>query len=123
MLKAKIFAEGFAVRQILFPGNEQFWYETLRSFDHMAYGGADFGELLVISGQISEGDYGSWHDAYLAAADRIATEAGDALRAGPPSQRPGRTAAGVRNLGQQEVSYHWLPEAIDNMTGQDGGAS
>jgi alpha-beta hydrolase superfamily lysophospholipase len=81
-LKAKIFAEEFAVRQILFPGDEQFWYETLRSFDHIAYGGADFGELLVISGQITEGDYDSWHDAYLAAADRIAAEAGDALSAG-----------------------------------------
>jgi hypothetical protein len=62
-LKAKIFAQEFAVRQILFPGNEQFWYETLRSFDHIAYGGADFGELVVISGQITEGDHDSWHDA------------------------------------------------------------
>ena len=68
------------MRQILFPGNEQFWYETLprRSFDHIANGGADFGELLVISGQITEGDYVSRYDAYLAAADRIAADALDA---------------------------------------------
>ena len=35
-LKAKIFAVEFTVRRILFPGNEQFWHETLRSFDHIA---------------------------------------------------------------------------------------
>jgi alpha-beta hydrolase superfamily lysophospholipase len=70
------------VRQLLFPDDVQFWFETLRSFGHIAYGGADFGEILAISGQIIEGDYDSWHDAYLAAADRIAAEAGDALRAG-----------------------------------------
>ena len=70
------------MKQILFPGDAEFWFETLRSFDHIAYGGADFGEVLVISGHIAEGDYDSWHDAYLAAADRIAAEADDALRAG-----------------------------------------
>lgn len=70
------------MRQILFPDNESFWYETLRSFDHIAYGGADFAEVLVISDQITAGDNDSWHDAYLAAADRIAAEADDALRGG-----------------------------------------
>jgi len=70
------------MKQIMFPGNESFWYETLRSFDHVAYGGADFAEVLVISDRITAGDYDSWHDAYLAAADRIAAEADDALAAG-----------------------------------------
>ena len=70
------------MRQILFPGNEQFWYETLRSFSHIAYGGADFGEVAAITGRITEGDYDSWYDAWLAAAERLAAEAGDALRAG-----------------------------------------
>ena len=70
------------MKQIMFPDNESFWYETLRSFDHIAYGGADFAEVLVISDRITEGDYDSWHDAYLAAADRIAAEADAALRAG-----------------------------------------
>lgn len=70
------------MKQILFPGNESFWYETLRSFDHVAYGGADFGEVLAISERITEGDYDSWHDAYLAAADRLAAEADAALCAG-----------------------------------------
>jgi alpha-beta hydrolase superfamily lysophospholipase len=70
------------MKQILFPTDAQFWYETQRSFGSIAYGGGDFGEVLVISEQITEGDYGSWYDAYLAAADRIATEADDALRAG-----------------------------------------
>jgi alpha-beta hydrolase superfamily lysophospholipase len=70
------------MKQIMFTGNESFWYETLRSFDHVAYGGADFAEVLAISDRITEGDYDSWHDAYLAAADRIAAEADAALRSG-----------------------------------------
>ena len=70
------------MKQILFPGDEQFWYETLRSFSHIAYGGADFGEVAAITGRITEGDYDSWYDAWLAAAERLAAEAGDALRAG-----------------------------------------
>jgi alpha-beta hydrolase superfamily lysophospholipase len=70
------------VQQILFPDDEQFWYETLRSFSHIAYGGADFGEVAAISERITAGDYDGWHDAWLAAADRLSAEAGDALRAG-----------------------------------------
>jgi len=70
------------MKQILFPDDVQFWFETLRSFGHIAYGGADFGEVLAISERITAGDYDSWHDAYLEAADRLAGEAGDALRAG-----------------------------------------
>jgi hypothetical protein len=70
------------MRQIVFPNDAEFWYETQRSFGNSAYGGGDFGEVLVISEQITEGDYDSWYDAYLAAADRIAAEAADALRAG-----------------------------------------
>ena len=38
---------------------------------HVAYGGADFGEVAAITGQITEGDYDSWHDAWLAAAERL----------------------------------------------------
>jgi alpha-beta hydrolase superfamily lysophospholipase len=70
------------MKQILFPNDAQFWYETVRSFGTIDYGGADFGEVLVISEQITERDYRSWYDAYLAAADRIAAEADDALRSG-----------------------------------------
>ncbi|HEY1920491.1 MAG TPA: alpha/beta fold hydrolase [Streptosporangiaceae bacterium] len=70
------------MQQVLFPDDVQFWYETLRSFGHIAYGGADFGEVLAISEQITAGDYDSWHDAYLSAADRLAGEAQAALRAG-----------------------------------------
>ncbi len=70
------------MRQILFPGDAEFWYETLRSFSHIAYGGADFGEVVAITGRITEGDYDSWYNAWLAAADELAAEARDALRAG-----------------------------------------
>ncbi len=29
------------MKQLLFPNNIQFWYETLRSMSHIAYGGAE----------------------------------------------------------------------------------
>ncbi|MFF3070511.1 alpha/beta hydrolase family protein [Kitasatospora sp. NPDC057936] len=70
------------MKPLLFPNDVQFWYETLRSFGHIAYGGADFGEVVSTSARIVEGDYGSWHDEWLATADRVAGEAGRALAAG-----------------------------------------
>lgn len=30
------------MRPVYFSDDEQFWFETLRSFGHVAYGGADF---------------------------------------------------------------------------------
>ncbi|MER7468011.1 alpha/beta fold hydrolase [Streptomyces sp. NPDC097981] len=72
------------MERLLFPGDAQFWYETLRSFGHIAYGGADFGEVVATSRRIAEGDYGSWHDEWLATADRVAGEAARALDAGHP---------------------------------------
>ena len=50
------------MKQILFPDDARFSYETQRSFGGIAYGGADFGEVLVISEQIAEGDYGGSYD-------------------------------------------------------------
>jgi hypothetical protein len=29
----------------VFEGDDTFWFETLRSFSHAAYGGSDFGEV------------------------------------------------------------------------------
>lgn len=72
------------MKQLLFPENPQFWYETLRSMSHIAYGGADFGEVVSTSERIKEGDYDSWHDEWLATADRVAAEAQQALDAGHP---------------------------------------
>lgn len=59
---------------VLFPNDPQFWYETLRNFGHIAYGGADFGEVVVTSQRITAGDYDSWHDEWLATAERVAAE-------------------------------------------------
>ncbi|MGW8328614.1 alpha/beta hydrolase family protein [Streptomyces sp. NPDC055897] len=70
------------MKPLLFPENPQFWYETLRSMSHIAYGGADFGEVVSTSERIKEGDYDSWHDEWLATADRVAAEAQRALDAG-----------------------------------------
>ena len=36
-MTSKFFAEEFTTRHILFPENESFWYETLRSFGAIAY--------------------------------------------------------------------------------------
>lgn len=70
------------MKQLLFPDNPQFWYETLRSMSHIAYGGADFGEVVSTSERIVEGDYDSWHTEWLATADRVSAEAEKALEAG-----------------------------------------
>ncbi|GAA1991458.1 alpha/beta hydrolase family protein [Amycolatopsis minnesotensis] len=70
------------MKQLLFPNDPPFWYETVRTFGHIAYGGADFGEVVSTSSRIAEGDYESWHDEWLATADRVSGEAGRALAAG-----------------------------------------
>ncbi|MEV8099695.1 alpha/beta fold hydrolase [Kitasatospora sp. NPDC085879] len=70
------------MKPLLFPDNPQFWYETLRSMSHIAYGGADFGEVASTGERIEEGDHGSWHDEWRATADRVAGEAQQALDAG-----------------------------------------
>ncbi|MEV6582716.1 alpha/beta fold hydrolase [Streptomyces sp. NPDC051582] len=70
------------MKQLLFPNNIQFWYETLRSMSHIAYGGADFGEVVSTGERITEGDYDSWYVEWMAAADRVSDEAEKALAAG-----------------------------------------
>ncbi|WP_406210449.1 alpha/beta fold hydrolase [Kitasatospora sp. NBC_01560] len=70
------------MKQLLFPNNIQFWYETLRSMSHIAYGGADFGEVVSTGERIVEGDYASWYTEWSATADRVAGEAEKALAAG-----------------------------------------
>ncbi|GAA2273460.1 alpha/beta fold hydrolase [Kitasatospora cystarginea] len=72
------------MRRLLFPGDAEFRDEALRSFGHIAYGGADFGEVVSTSQRIVEGDYDSWHDEWLATADRVSGEAARDLAAGHP---------------------------------------
>ncbi|MFB9832066.1 alpha/beta hydrolase family protein [Actinoallomurus acaciae] len=67
---------------VFFPDDHQFWYETLRTFGHIAYGGADFGEAVVTTQRITAGDYDGWHDQWLATADRVAAEGRRALAGG-----------------------------------------
>jgi hypothetical protein len=50
------------MKSLLFPSDAQFWYETLWSFGHITYGGADFGEVVSTSLRIVEGDHDSWHN-------------------------------------------------------------
>ena len=46
-----------AMRPLLSPDDQQFWYETLRALGLTAYGGADFGEVVTTAARISAGDY------------------------------------------------------------------
>lgn len=63
------------MRPAVFEGDDAFWFETLRSFSHAAYGGLDFGEVLATAQKIEPGDFDGWHDEWLALAERIAGEA------------------------------------------------
>ena len=72
------------MKQLMFEGDQQFWFETLRLFGHAAYGGSDFGEVLAAASKVKAGDYDSWHDAYRAMADRLYAEA---ATAGPVTAR------------------------------------
>lgn len=74
------------MRQLMFHDNVQFWFETLRLFGHASYGGADFGEVVATASRITSGDYDSWHEHWLAIADRVAAEAATAR---PISARDG----------------------------------
>jgi len=70
------------MRPVLFADDPQFWFETLRTMGHAAYGGADIAEVLTTAQNIVAGDYDSWHDEWLATADRIAAEGETQLAAG-----------------------------------------
>src|SRR5256885_14466587 len=63
------------MKPLLFEDDPQFWFETLVALGQIAYGGADFGEVVAIASNIKSGDYDSWHDAWLAAAERLYAEA------------------------------------------------
>lgn len=67
---------------LFFPDDVQFWFETLRSFGHIAYGGADFGEVATTAQRIRPGDYDSWHDEWRRIADRVADEGWNSLAGG-----------------------------------------
>ena len=64
-----------AMRPLLFPDDQQFWYETLRALSHTAYGGADIGEVVSTAQRITAGDYGSWYEQWAATAHRVEAEA------------------------------------------------
>src|SRR6266540_3508665 len=70
------------MRAVFFPDDPPFWFETLRVLGHIAYGGADFGEAAVTAQRITAGDYDSWHDEWLATAERVAAEAESTLAGG-----------------------------------------
>jgi hypothetical protein len=70
------------MRPLLFPDDQQFWYETLRALGHTAYGGADIGEVVTTAARISADDYDSWHEQWAATAQRTEAEARGQLAAG-----------------------------------------
>lgn len=70
------------MKQLMFPGDPNFWFETVRMFSHIPDGGAEFGEVLATAAAITERDTESWHDQWLATADRVAALAADARSRG-----------------------------------------
>jgi hypothetical protein len=78
-----------ALRPLLFPGDQQFWYETLRALGHTAYGGADIGEVVTTAARITAGDYGSWYEQWAATAQRVEAEARAQLAGWLPGTRRG----------------------------------
>jgi pimeloyl-ACP methyl ester carboxylesterase len=70
------------MRPLLFPDDQQFWYETLRALGHTAYGGADIGEVVTTAARITAGDYDSWYDQWAATAERVEAEARGQMAAG-----------------------------------------
>jgi pimeloyl-ACP methyl ester carboxylesterase len=72
------------MKQVIFEENENFWFETLRNLSHVAYGGADIGEVLYTADRIKAGDYDSWHDGWFDVAERLWTVAEEAQSNGHP---------------------------------------
>jgi pimeloyl-ACP methyl ester carboxylesterase len=75
-------ADTMAIRPLLFPDDQQFWYETLRALGHTAYSGADIGEVVTTAQRISAADYDSWYEQWEATAQRVEAEARAQLAAG-----------------------------------------
>lgn len=71
-----------AMRPLLFPDDQQFWYETLRALGHTAYGGADIGEVVTTAQRITAGNYDSWYEQWAATAERTEAEARGQLAVG-----------------------------------------
>src|SRR5215472_15937918 len=71
-----------AMRPLLFPDDQQFWYETLRALGHTAYGGADIDEVVTTAARITANDYDSWYEQRAATAQRTEAEARAQLAAG-----------------------------------------
>jgi pimeloyl-ACP methyl ester carboxylesterase len=62
--------------------DESFSFETLRAAGFAPYGGADLGEVLVTAAAITDGDEGSWHQAWKATAERVRAIGERSLAAG-----------------------------------------
>jgi len=49
---------------------------------YIPYGGADFGEIQAVARAVGDGDDSAFYEAWMAAGDRLAADAGDAAAAG-----------------------------------------
>ncbi|MEU5883893.1 hypothetical protein [Spirillospora sp. NPDC047279] len=63
------------MKQLMFPDDQQFGFETLRTLGLAVYGGSDVGEVIATASRVTSGDYDGWHDAWLSTAERLDTEA------------------------------------------------
>lgn len=53
-----------------------------RPFAYVPYGGADVGEILAVGRAVGDGGDAAFHDAWIAAGDRLAAQAEEAVRRG-----------------------------------------
>jgi hypothetical protein len=62
--------------------DELFEAQLLRAMGYAPYGGADAGECLAVAGQITGTSLDSWHDAWMATAERLCRQAEASAAAG-----------------------------------------
>jgi len=97
--------------RLLFPHDDQFWFETQRAFGATEYGGSLFGEVLTAASQIAEGDYESWYASWNAMADRVA--------AAGANQRDRRHMISARDSFLRAMTYYQASEFFLHGNPQD----
>ena len=95
---------------LIFRDDPQFWFETLRCFGAIDYGGAQFGEVVMTSSRIKSGDYDSWHDEWKMTGDSVAREAEDSLQAGRRISARDGTLRAANYYRNSEFFLHAKPD-------------
>jgi hypothetical protein len=96
--------------------DELFEAQLLRTLGYAPYGGAEAGECLAVAGRVSGTDLASWHDAWTAAATRLAAAAAASAAAGQVASARGaffRAANYFRTAGLFAMGAAPSPGLVD----------